>query len=68
MGHIAILAQPIGWLHFFSCMVKHLSGRFHLHGLRIKYFLCYQHLAVFVVWLLAIVNKEVDTGGEEVDG
>ena len=68
MGHIAILAQPIGWLHFFSCMVKHLTSRLHLHGLRVKYFLCYQHLAVLVVWFLAIVDKEVDTGGEEVDG
>lgn len=68
MGHIAILAQPIGWLHFFSCMVKYLSGWLHLHGLRIKYFLCYQHLAILVVWLFAIVDKEVDTGGEEVDG
>ena len=68
MGHIAILAQPIGWLYLFSCMVKHLSGWLHLHGLRVKYFLCYQHLAILVVRFLAIVDEEVDTGSEEVDG
>ena len=68
MRHVAVLAQPVSWLHFFSCMVKHLSGRLHLHGLRVKYFLRYQHLAVLVVWLFAIVDEEVDTGGEEVDG
>ena len=68
MGHVAVLAQPISWLHLLSCMVEHPACRFHLHGLGVQNFLRYQHLAIFVVWLLAIVDKEVDTGGEEVDG
>lgn len=63
MGHVAVLSLPIDWLHFFSYMVKHLTGWHHLHGLGVQHFLCYQHLAVLVVGFLAIVDKEADTGG-----
>lgn len=37
------------------------------HGLGVQHFLSYQHLAVLVVWFLAIVDEEADTVGVEVD-
>ena len=37
------------------------------HGLGVQPFLSYQHLAVLVVWFLAIVDEEADTVGVEVD-
>ncbi len=67
MRHVAVLAQPIGGLHLRSRMVEHPSRGYQPLGLRIFPFLRNQHLAVLVVWFLAVVAEEIDAGGKEVN-
>lgn len=37
-------------------------------GLRVFAILCIQFMTMLIVWLLAIVDKEIDTCGQEVGG
>ena len=71
MGHVGVLAFPVGRFYQFI----HLSqAAFGIHStcktlmvcLRVFAIFSIQFITLFIVWLLAVVDEEIDTGGQEV--
>ena len=70
MWHVRVFAKPVGRFHSL-CHVggcEYTSCRFPLRGVRVFNPFCIQLVAVLVVWLLLVVDEEVDACGKEVHG
>lgn len=73
MRHVGVLAFPISWLHQFIHLSQaafgiHSSCESFMMSLWVFAILSIQFITIFIVWFLSVVDKEIDTCGQEVGG